>query len=182
MDSAKNAVHTCVCPRLFMQRPPGAFAKHVWPLRVRQDSKPPECACCLLSLKGVLWNFSLPATMEAGNGRNGKQRLGNVALHCSLCSVSARLILCPHPSPPAARRRTQPNTRSGCPSKGAREGGSAFARSSPRRRVRQARAFFAPENPAFLSKNRFFAVSAPTNPRDFSENRSDCPKTPVFTV
>ena len=29
---------------------------------------------------------------------------------------------------------------------------------------------FAPENPIFQSKNRFFAVSAPGNPQDFSGN------------
>ena len=108
----------------------------------------------------------LPPRNNGGRERPQRQRLGNVALHCLLCSVSARLILCPHPSPPAARRRTQPNTRSGCPSKGAREGGSAFARSSPPTACTSGQGVFAPENPAFLSKNRFFAVSAPGNLQD----------------
>ena len=31
-------------------------------------------------------------------------------------------------------------------------------------------AIFAAENPIFQSKNRFFAVSAPENPQDFSGN------------
>ena len=38
------------------------------------------------------------------------------------------------------------------------------------RRVRWARAIFAAENPIFQSKNRFPAVFAPENPKEFSKN------------
>ena len=78
---------------------------------------------------------------NGGRERPQQQRLGNVALHCLLCSVSARLILCPHPSLPAASRRTQPNTRSGCPSWEHERAEALLHVHRPRRRVRRARAF-----------------------------------------
>ena len=49
----------------------------------------------------------LPPRNNGGRERPQRQRLGNVALHCSLCSVSARLILCRIP-----RRRLRAAGRS----------------------------------------------------------------------
>ena len=87
-----------------MQRPPGAFAKHVWPLRVRQDSKPPECACCLPSLKGVL-EFLSPRN---NGGRERPQRQATPGKRCAPLSP-VQCVRPPHfmPASLAAGRKAQ---------------------------------------------------------------------------
>ena len=47
---------------------------------------------------------------------------------------------------------------------------SLALKSSPAACTAGTGAIFAPENPIFQSKNRFFTVSAPENPQDFSGN------------
>lgn len=164
-----------------MQRPPGAFAKYVWPLCVRQDSKSPECAW-LLAVSERRFMKMLPPRNNGGRERPQRQRLETLRsiVSCAVCPPASFYARIPRRRPRGAGR-SRIHAQVAPPRE--RERAEALLHvHRPDGVYVRAQGVFAPENPAFLSKNRFFAVSAPQIRGISAKTRSDCPKIPVFTV